>query len=53
MSELLFQASITSYFVSHVLTDSSHVAKLREIGNNFRGIVCMLCEHAAYWKHKD
>ncbi len=38
-SELLLQIGNNSYFVSHVLTDSSRVAMLREIGSKCRGVV--------------
>ncbi len=41
ISVLLFQTSNASYFVSHVLTDSSGVAMLREIRSKCRA----LCEH--------
>uniref|UniRef100_A0A672LT57 Immunoglobulin subtype domain-containing protein n=1 Tax=Sinocyclocheilus grahami TaxID=75366 RepID=A0A672LT57_SINGR len=40
ISELLFQICNASYFVSHVLTDNSGVAMLREIGIKCRGVVC-------------
>ncbi len=45
ISELLFQISNASFFVSHVLTDSSHVAMLREIGSKCGSVVCVLWEH--------
>ncbi len=38
ISELPFQTSNASYFVSHVLTDSSGVAMLREIRSKCRAL---------------
>ncbi len=40
MSDILFQISNASFFVSHVLTGSAPVHMLREIENKYRGVVC-------------
>ncbi len=40
MSDILFQISNASSFVSHVLTGSAPVHMLREIENKYRGVVC-------------
>ncbi len=43
ISELLFQKSNASYFFPHLLTDSSPVPMLGEIGS--AEALCALCEH--------